>query len=56
MQTVSNIGMDKIDPVNINGLKLDGAKLYNEKKTELEAMIREILDDKYGPKTPPENE
>lgn len=49
MQTTSNVGMDKIDKANIDQLKLDGARLYEENKTKLEAMIRAILDENYGP-------
>lgn len=41
--------MDKIDKANIDQLKLDGARLYEENKTKLEAMIRAILDENYGP-------
>mmetsp|Transcript_4126 Transcript_4126/g.6982 ORF Transcript_4126/g.6982 Transcript_4126/m.6982 type:complete len:291 (-) Transcript_4126:43-915(-) len=53
LQTVSNIGMDKIDKKSIDGLKADGEKLYDENKEELEKFLRQIIDERYGPKSTP---
>ena len=50
LQKTSNVGMDKIDKKNIDQLKIDGKDLYNLKKVELEKMIRDILDERYGKK------
>mmetsp|Transcript_1320 Transcript_1320/g.1698 ORF Transcript_1320/g.1698 Transcript_1320/m.1698 type:complete len:135 (-) Transcript_1320:19-423(-) len=48
MQTTSDIGMDKIDPASIEGLKADGDKLYKENQEALEKMLREIIDERFG--------
>ena len=50
LQTVSTIGMDKIDAVSIAGLKVDGQTLYDDNKADIEDMIKAIIDERYGPK------
>jgi hypothetical protein len=52
MQTSTNIGMDKYDDKSIEGLKSDGTNLYASNKDRLEAMIRTIIDEKYGAPVP----
>jgi hypothetical protein len=32
MQTITKLGMDKVDEESINSIKADGMKLYNEFK------------------------
>lgn len=49
MQTVSSLKMDKIDPININGLKQDGENLYTRDEEKLKAILRLIIDDAFGP-------
>ncbi len=46
LQTTSNIGMDKIDKKSIDGLKADGNKLYRENAEALEALLRQIIDER----------
>ena len=51
LQCVSKIGMDKIDPVSIAGLKKNGDDLYAAEKVQLESMLRAIIDERYGPQS-----
>lgn len=50
LQTISKMGMDKIDPASIAGLKVDGVRMYKENKEELEKMIKIIVDERFKPK------
>lgn len=41
--------MDKVEPKDIQNLKDDGLKLFNENKPQIEKFIKMIMDEKYGP-------
>lgn len=50
MQIVSNIGMDKIDPKSITGLKKNGMDLWDLNKEKITKMLRTIIDERFKPK------
>ena len=48
MQIPSLIGMDKIDPVSIEGLKQNGHDLWSQNQPKIEKILRAIVDEKMG--------
>ena len=49
LQKTTKLGMDKVDPASIAGLQADGIALHDLNKEALEAMMRRMIDDKFGP-------
>jgi hypothetical protein len=49
IQTTSLLGMDKVDKASIDGLKADGARLWTENEAGIQKMLREIIDERFGP-------
>ena len=41
--------MDNIEPVNMLGLKMVGDQMWNEQKDRLELVLRNIIDERWGP-------
>jgi len=49
MQTLSTLGMDKVDKASIDALVAAGNQMWEENKDAAEQIIREICDEKFGP-------
>ena len=52
-QIVSNLSMDDDSPKAIQNLKDAGADMWKLFGTDIEKVLREIIDQKYGPKNAP---
>ena len=50
MQIVSDIGMDKVDPKSIAGLKKNGMDLWDLNKEKMTKMLNTIIDERFAPK------
>ena len=49
MQTVTDLGMDKVDPESIEKLQNAGKQMWDDNKIQAKKMIRTIVDERFGP-------
>lgn len=48
-QMVSTCSMDDVRPAAVVKLKENGEQLWTENKVQIEAMLRTIVDERFGP-------
>lgn len=48
LQMVSGLGMDKVSAKDVQNLKNDGETMWSENQEQVKAMLRTIIDERWG--------